>query len=431
MNLKENRINTIDQINIRLQQQATESDYNRIKLFLGALTIGFLVMGYLFFILEGVVSFFSNTFTPFLVVGWILTFIIYESISLLLVRFFLKRKRIVPRILQITNVVIEAGFPGVLIFMLCIVEWSPIFLDSPLIFIYFIIIVLSALRLEAFLSLIAGLVSSLGYFIVTIWAINTFDPQGDVLNFPLLLYGVRSIFILLTGLCSAYVAREIKNRMENSLKFFHERNQLEHLFGQQVSKQIVDALVSDSDYSRKIEVSIMFLDIRNFSAFAEKRDPEEVIAFQNNIFSPLIEIINNHNGIINQILGDGFMATFGAPVQDPKHAEKAMKAGLEIINKVKDLADKDIIPETKVGIGLHTGEVIAGNIGSDNRKQYSISGSPVIIAARLEQLNKKYKSQFLISRELKEKLGPDSKIKRMGKIVVKNMEKPIEVFWVA
>ncbi len=196
--MTKNRLNKIDQINTRLELQATKSDYNRIKLFLGALIISFLVMGYAFFVLEDVVSFFSNSFTPYLVVGWLFTFIIYETVSLLLTRFFLKRKRLVPGILQTANVVIEAGFPGVLIFMLCLVEWSPIFLDSPLIFIYFIVIVLSALRLNEFLSLLAGLVSSIGYFMVTIWSINAFDPQGVVLNFPPLVICSKKYFYIIS-----------------------------------------------------------------------------------------------------------------------------------------------------------------------------------------------------------------------------------------
>ncbi len=91
----------------------------------------------------------------------------------------------------------------------------------------------------------------------------------------------------------------------------------------------------------------MFMDIRNFSAFVENRDPSEVIKFQNNIFGPLISILNGHHGVINQILGDGFMATFGAPVKDPDHVINALRAGLEVFGKIKELESKKIIPPTK------------------------------------------------------------------------------------
>ncbi len=419
------------QINAELNYTACSCDLNRIKLLLISLIVGFIIMGYLFFVEGEIARIFGSELSPEWVVAWILIFIAYETIMFFGVRFLLDKGRSIPLALKITDTIMEAAFPSVLIFILCLIEWSPIFLDTPLIFIYFIIIILSALRISALLSFLGGAVSALGYSLVTVWAVNIFDPLGNELNLPIELYVVRGAFILIAGLCSAYVAREIRSRMFNAYRLNHEKNEVQQLFGQQVSKEIADTLVNDNAYSRKLEVSIMFLDIRNFSSFAEEREPEEVIAFQNNIFGPLLDIINSHHGIINQILGDGFMATFGAPIEDTMHANNALQAGLRILERVKQLADEGIIPVTRVGIGLHTGEVIVGNIGNENRKQYSVSGTPVIIAARLEQLNKQHKTQFLISKEFKEKLSIDCQCKPVGKMVVKNIKQPVEVYNVA
>ena len=421
-------VSTYENINERLNIEAIASEYKRIKMFIGALVVGLLVMGYLFFGMENVDSFFINPNTPKAVIGWIFLFIAYEGIALFIVRGYLKNNKCIPEALKIGNVIIESTFPGFLIFSLSAIEWTPMFLDSPLIMIYFILIALSALHLDFKLSILTGLVSALGYFLVTIWSITTFDPNYEVLNFPLLLYVVRSIFILIAGLCAAFVAKEIQNRIINSFALMQEKNKIEGLFGQQVSPKVVEALVKDRT-SKKIEVSIMFLDIRNFSSFAEQRDPKEVIAFQNHIFGPLINIINDHNGIINQILGDGFLATFGAPVKDEDHAPNAVNAGLEIFNKIKELGDQGIIPSTKVGIGAHSGVVITGNIGNEIRQQYSVSGSPVIIAARLEQLTKEYGADFLVSKELYQKTkGHNFRFTELGQFKVKNLDESLEVY---
>ena len=142
------------------------------------------------------------------------------------------------------------------------------------------------------------------------------------------------------------------------------------------------------------------MDIRDFTVFAENNSPEAVIKYQNDVFNPIIRIINKHDGVTNQILGDGIMATFGAPIKDDYHSENALLAGLEIIDKINHLSSSGTIPETRIGIGAHTGDIVMGNIGNEFRKQFSVSGTTVIIAYRLEQLNKEYGSSFLISKRL-------------------------------
>ena len=107
------------------------------------------------------------------------------------------------------------------------------------------------------------------------------------------------------------------------------------------------------------------------------------------------------------------MATFGAPVKDQDHTLKAVNSGLEMLEAIEKLVDQGIIPPTRVGIGVHTGQVITGNIGNEIRKQYSVSGTTVIIAARLEQLNKQLNTNFLVSKEVYEKVkGEDCSFSR-------------------
>jgi adenylate cyclase len=128
-------------------------------------------------------------------------------------------------------------------------------------------------------------------------------------------------------------------------------------------------------------------------------------------------------------LGDGIMATFGIPSSNPLHADMAFEAALKIRRKISELVQHQIIPDTKIGLGLHTGDVITGNIGNENRKQYSISGTAVIIAFRIEQLNKEFNSNLLISQAVKDKieLGKVS-LTTLGMQPLKGFGYEIEIF---
>lgn len=174
----------------------------------------------------------------------------------------------------------------------------------------------------------------------------------------------------------------------------------------------------------------MFLDIRNFTPFVEHKEPEEVVNYLNSLFGFIIDIVRSHHGIINQFLGDGFMATFGAPLSVGNSSEHAALAAQEILNKLKSKIEQGTIPNTRLGIGIHFGEAVTGNIGSESRKQYSITGNVVILASRIEQLNKGFDSQLLISEEVYIQL--DHKIKEnysaLGPVDVKGREKPISIY---
>jgi len=209
---------------------------------------------------------------------------------------------------------------------------------------------------------------------------------------------------------------------------------IETLFGQQVSKEIAQELVTmEGEIDSKLyDVTVMFLDIRDFTAFADSRAPEEVASFQNVVFGELLDIVREHKGITNQILGDGIMAVFGAPVTSNSHAFDAVTAGYAILDKVKELAEEGKIPQIRIGIGLNSGKVIAGNIGNARRKQYSLTGTTVIIAARIEQLNKVYKSQFLVSEEVYREIGKNRyTITELGDVELKGIEQAVGIYQLA
>lgn len=205
---------------------------------------------------------------------------------------------------------------------------------------------------------------------------------------------------------------------------------IDTLFGQQVSEEVADELVSGTaaTESRLVDVTVMFCDIRDFTRLADSRDPHQVAVFQNTVFGALIDIVREEHGIINQMLGDGIMATFGAPTRTNTHPTDAVVAALRVVETIERLGSEGKIPPIRVGIGLHTGQVLAGNIGNELRKQYSLAGKTVIIAARIEQLNKIYDSQILISDATLAAIDRERfRAEDMGEVQHKGIEQPIRV----
>ena len=221
---------------------------------------------------------------------------------------------------------------------------------------------------------------------------------------------------------------EFKMRIEQQLR---DKNEIMSKFSQQVSKNVAEELVRKNiEYkSEKREVCVMFLDIRNFTPFAEKKEPEEVVQYLNKLFDFMISIIDKHHGIVNQFLGDGFMTTFGAPVTIGNSCQNAVDAACEILETLANKNFTGDIKETRVGIGIHNGKAITGNIGSSVRSQYSVTGNVVILASRIEQLTKQYDAQILISSEVYECIKLKTKsAESIGTISIKVRIMPIELY---
>jgi class 3 adenylate cyclase len=225
--------------------------------------------------------------------------------------------------------------------------------------------------------------------------------------------------------------REISREREKTQGLLER---VETLLAEHVSTEVASELVDSGGaiQPRACDVTVMFIDIRDFTAYADSRSPGEVAYFQNAVFSEVIEIIQAHRGIVNQLLGDGVMATFGAPVPSESHAADAVAAGLRILAAVGDLGASGKIPEIRLGIGLHTGTVLAGNIGAEHRKQYSLTGRTVTIASRIEQLNKVHGSQFLVSGDVWACLDDDSvSAQHLGAVELRGIGQPVDLYRLA
>ncbi len=394
----------------------------------------FLLIIYSFFTEE-----YLNMFKSHIAIYAIFIFTIILIIYEFLVHYLIGINKIIKffnsKLLGYTNSFSEVSLLSIL--LIFIVEYSNqiIILQTPATLTYFIFIVLSTFRLDFKLSIFTGTIAAFEFILISLYytSLASESPINNAYpDFIIMQYLGQGLIMIITGIASGFVANLIKKKMRVSWNNIKEKNNIIDLFGQQISPQIVDNILKNSQEltgSRR-NVCIMFLDIRQFTPFVEKHQPEEVVAYLNNLFGFMIDIVQAHHGVINQFLGDGFMATFGAPISNGNIRQHATEASLEIINKINSEISKGNIPETRIGIGLHYDEAITGNIGSSIRKQYSITGRVVIMASRIEQLNKTYNSQLLISEEVYIKLGDDTKQKfnGIGSSKIKGSSEPISLY---
>ena len=347
----------------------------------------------------------------------------------------LRQGKSVPHALRYLNAFIETSVPSILILVVAR-ETDPVHvLQSAAGFLYGVFIVLSTLRLDFRLSVFTGAVAALEYFALA----HAYAGGGGAGTVPtpfglMPFYLSKSAILLLAGLAAGFVAQQIRRRVDNAFRAREERERIVGTFGQQVSPQIVEELLKQKpgEESRRAFVCVLFMDIRNFTSMVEHKTPEEITQFQNAVFGEAIEIINRRHGIINQFLGDGFMATFGAPLSGGNDCRNALAAAREMVARVGELAASGRIPPTRIGVGLHAGEAVCGNVGSALRKQYSITGNVVILAARIEELNKEYGSQILASAEVLKAAGDASpSATPIGPVQVRGRNEAIELYRLA
>jgi adenylate cyclase len=222
--------------------------------------------------------------------------------------------------------------------------------------------------------------------------------------------------------------------MVRALQTVEERNAVVRLFGQHVSPAVLDALLhhpAETQPTRK-DVCVMFVDIRGYTQFAEKRPPEAIVAYLNTLFEFMIASVTHHHGMVHQLLGDGLMAIFGAPLSFGNDAANAVRAALEIVARVQREVEAEGIPPTRIGIGLHAGEVLAGTVGSVVHKEYKVTGDVVNLASRIEQLNKEFNTQLLVSATVWQAVrGQGLSAASLGPVPIRGREEAVELFALA
>jgi adenylate cyclase len=217
-----------------------------------------------------------------------------------------------------------------------------------------------------------------------------------------------------------------------------EKRKVAHLFTQYVSKDVLDEVLNNyKDYlkssaGQKVEITVLFSDIRGFTTMSETSDPEEIVEMLNVHFNVMADIILNHNGTIDKYIGDAIMAFWGAPVKSADHAEQAVLAGEEMLEGLKEvnriLRDRGFKHEVNIGIGINTGTATIGNIGSERKKNYTVVGDAVNLSSRLESITKEHKTPLLFSEYTYNKIKDKIPCKLIGNVTVKGRGQSVDIY---
>jgi len=214
-----------------------------------------------------------------------------------------------------------------------------------------------------------------------------------------------------------------------------EKRQVAKLFGRYVSRDVYSQLMANPDQAelggKRRDMTVLFSDIRGFTTVTERGNPEELVSQLNEYFSRMVEIVFRNKGTVDKFVGDMVMALFSAPLDDPAHADHAVQAAVDMVRELGDLNRAWLakgMTQLDLGIGVNSGDMIAGNIGSASIMSYTVIGDNVNLGARLESLNKDYKTRIIISEATRARLTGGYATRPLGEVVVKGKSRAVEIF---
>jgi adenylate cyclase len=290
----------------------------------------------------------------------------------------------------------------------------------PWFFLFSIFMVGLCFLLRPFLGFLFTVMTILGelyYFIlVHLPDYHAFFPIASLMLITFFSYLFASLFI--------YFIKERKSR------------RLKMAFGSYVSREVVEQIAKENKDLKlggeKKELTVLFSDIRSFTSISEKLKPEEIVQLLNEYLSSMTECIFLEKGTIDKYIGDAIMAIFGAPIQQDDHAERACRVALAMTENLEKLNAQRLArgeDRIEIGIGVNTGEMTVGNIGSKRRFDYTVIGDEVNLASRLEGLTKVFGASILISDSTFMKIDPKAfTLRYLGKVIVKGRSLPTGLY---
>jgi adenylate cyclase len=198
-----------------------------------------------------------------------------------------------------------------------------------------------------------------------------------------------------------------------------------------VMQNVVKNIDNISLGGKKADVTILFADIRNFTSISESMDAQSTTEILNEYFSALVPIIEEYNGVLNKFMGDAILAIFGEPKKTDNHALDAVQCANRMLKKVKALQEKWLEegkPKIEIGIGISTGEAFIGNIGSQDRLEYTVIGDTVNTANRIEGYNKVYKTNFLISETTYKRVRSKVDAIKINNVIIRGKSNKINLY---
>jgi adenylate cyclase len=285
-----------------------------------------------------------------------------------------------------------------------------------------------------FLSLVVAIVSvrirSAAAGIVTLLSVLLLFHAAVALSFVL-----GRIMVEYVAPTSAILLSFVSSLVFNYVTEGRAKRRFKEAFAKYVSADVAEEISAEIDdlsldVGERRDISILFSDIRGFTAMSERLAPEEVVRRLNVYFEAMVDVVFKYGGTVDKYIGDCIMAFFGAPRHDPDHARKACLCALGMKERLLDvnrrMAEEGIAP-MQIGIGVNSGEVVIGNIGSERRMDYTVVGDNVNLAARLEGLNKKFGTAIIIS-EFTQKRVSGLVVRDLGEVAIKGKERPVRIY---
>jgi len=226
---------------------------------------------------------------------------------------------------------------------------------------------------------------------------------------------------------------ELGNTFNEMIKGLKDRDFIKDTFGRYVSKQVAEAILNgrlELGGERK-RATVLISDIRNFTAISEKFPPEEVVDFLNEYFSEMVSVVTKYEGTLDKFIGDALLAVFGAPIAHPDDAKRAVFVALEMQEKLKEFNKKRVKKgksAIRIGIAVHTGNLVAGNIGSEVRMEYTVIGDTVNLTSRLEPLNKQFGTKILISESTYSEVKDDIEVREIPAVELRGKEEKVKIY---
>ncbi len=286
------------------------------------------------------------------------------------------------------------------------------------IFLFALLTSIFLFRFKMHIATVLVAVLAIAYIFFSI--IYTFD-SGIIMN---ILYPLLSISMVYIALVVVYYRTE-----ERSRKW------ITSVFGKYVSPVVIDNLIKNPDKinlgGEKRNITIFFSDIRGFTSISERIAPEELVRLLNEYLTEMTSIIMKDQGLVDKYMGDAIMAFWGAPLDQPNHAEMACSSSLEMMDKLRELQKKwkkEGIPSFDIGIGLNSGDAIVGNMGSASRFDYTAMGDNVNLASRMEGLNKTYGTNIIITENTLKIVKDKFETRELDVVKVKGKKKPIFIY---
>ena len=262
--------------------------------------------------------------------------------------------------------------------------------------------------------------------VLAIVAFTTAMQWADAFSWP------RWTFVVFGFTASATLLWYTRRAVRQAFVDLKRRESLSRL----VAPKVVDAILAGRESglrpTRRV-VTVLFADIRNFTSYSESRDPEDVLRFLDDYFGHMTQVVQGHDGSVNKFLGDGLMALWGAPEARKDHAVHAVRAALDmqkVMREINGHREADGDPPLRVGIGVHTGEVAAGMLGSSSQSEYSVIGDAVNLASRIEGLTKEHGAEVLVSEATWMLLGDRFTGERVGEVEVKGRRGRVVIYTV-